>query len=224
MAHILLVEDEVALAQFISLELSNEGYQVSTAYDGMTGLAIARQSLPDLAILDWMLPGLSGIELCRRLRTTGIKIPIIMMTAKNEVEDRVDGLDAGADDYITKPFSVEELFARIRAHLRRTQEVYENILQVGELKLDRLTHQVLRGDRLIDLTVKEFDLLAYLMQNPQQVFTKEQILENVWGYNFGGDSNVIEVYIRYLRLKLEQQGETRIIHTVRGVGYVIRES
>ncbi|BAS59637.1 MULTISPECIES: response regulator transcription factor [Leptolyngbya] len=224
MAHILLVEDEVALAQFISLELSNEGYQVSTAHDGMTGLAIARQSLPDLAILDWMLPGLSGIELCRRLRTTGIKIPIIMMTAKNEVEDRVDGLDAGADDYITKPFSVEELFARIRAHLRRTQEVYENILQVGELKLDRLTHQVLRGDRLIDLTVKEFDLLAYLMQNPQQVFTKEQILENVWGYNFGGDSNVIEVYIRYLRLKLEQQGETRIIHTVRGVGYVIRES
>lgn len=224
MAHILLVEDEVALAQFISLELSNEGYQVSTAYDGMTGLAIVRQSLPDLAILDWMLPGLSGIELCRRLRTTGIKIPIIMMTAKNEVEDRVDGLDAGADDYITKPFSVEELFARIRAHLRRTQEVYENILQVGELKLDRLTHQVLRGDRLIDLTVKEFDLLAYLMQNPQQVFTKEQILENVWGYNFGGDSNVIEVYIRYLRLKLEQQGETRIIHTVRGVGYVIRES
>lgn len=224
MAHILLVEDEVALAQFISLELSNEGYQVSTAHDGMTGLAIARQSLPDLAILDWMLPGLSGIELCRRLRTTGIKIPIIMMTAKNEVEDRVDGLDAGADDYITKPFSVEELFARIRAHLRRTQEVYENILQVGDLRLDRLTHQVLRGDRLIDLTVKEFDLLAYLMQNPQQVFTKEQILENVWGYNFGGDSNVIEVYIRYLRLKLEQQGETRIIHTVRGVGYVIRES
>lgn len=224
MAHILLVEDEVVLAQFISLELSNEGYQVSTAHDGMTGLAIARQSLPDLAILDWMLPGLSGLELCRRLRTTGIKIPIIMMTAKNEVEDRVAGLDAGADDYITKPFSVEELLARIRAHLRRTQEVYENILQVGDLRLDRLTHQVLRGDRLIDLTVKEFDLLAYLMQNPQQVFTKEQILENVWGYNFGGDSNVIEVYIRYLRLKLEQQGEIRIIHTVRGVGYVIRAS
>ena len=224
MAHILLVEDEVALAQFISLELSNEGYQVSTAHDGMTGLAIARQSLPDLAILDWMLPGLSGLELCRRLRTTGSKIPIIMMTARNEVEDRVAGLDAGADDYITKPFSVEELLARIRAHLRRTQEVYDNILQVGDLRLDRLTHQVLRGDRLIDLTVKEFDLLAYLMQNPQQVFTKEQILENVWGYNFGGDSNVIEVYIRYLRLKLEQQGEIRMIHTVRGVGYVIRDS
>ncbi|KAM3098215.1 response regulator transcription factor [Phormidesmis sp. 146-12] len=223
MAHILLVEDEVALAQFIALELDSEGYQVSVAHDGMTGLTIARQSSPDLAILDWMLPGLSGLELCRRLRTTGSKIPIILLTAKDEVEDRVLGLDAGADDYVTKPFSVEELLARVRAHLRRTQEANEQVLQFADLRLDLLTHQVFRGDRLINLTVREFDLLVYLMRSPQQVFTKEQILENVWGYDFVGDSNVIEVYVRYLRLKLEQHSGTRVIHTIRGIGYVVRE-
>jgi DNA-binding response OmpR family regulator len=166
MAHILLVEDEVALAQFIALELDSEGYQVSVAPDGMTGLTIARQSSPDLAILDWMLPGLSGLELCRRLRTTGSKIPIILLTAKDEVEDRVSGLDAGADDYVTKPFSVEELLARVRAHLRRTQETNERVLQFADLRLDLLTHQVFRGDRMINLTVREFDLLVYLMQSP----------------------------------------------------------
>jgi DNA-binding response OmpR family regulator len=223
-AHILLVEDEVKLARFVELELSSDGYQVTVAHDGMTGLSIARETPFDLAILDWMLPGLTGVELCRRLRSTGSKIPIILLTARDEVSDRVQGLDAGADDYMVKPFSIEELLARIRAHLRRTEEVNEDILQFEDLSLNRLTREVYRGQRSIELTAKEFDLLEYLMNHPRQVYTRDQILEKVWGYDFMGDSNIIEVYIRYLRLKLEEQGEKRLVHTVRGVGYALRES
>jgi DNA-binding response OmpR family regulator len=223
-AYILLVEDEVKLARFIELELSSEGYQVKVAHDGMIGLTIARESTPDLAILDWMLPGLTGVELCRRLRATGIKIPIILLTAKDEVSDRVTGLDAGADDYVVKPFSIEELLARIRAHLRRTQEDAADILQFEDLKLNRRTREVFRSERAIELTAKEFDLLEYLMSYPRQVFSREQILETVWGYDFVGDSNIIEVYIRYVRLKLEENAEKRLIQTVRGVGYALRES
>ncbi len=221
--NIILVEDEVKLAQFLEMELSSEGYDVSVAHDGMTGLILARESTPDLAILDWMLPGLSGVELCRRLRATGSKIPIILLTAKDEVTARVEGLDAGADDYVIKPFSIEELLARIRAHLRRTEEDNRHLLQFEDLSLNRQTREVFRGDRAIELTVKEFDLLEYLMSNPRQVFTRDQILEKVWGYDFIGDSNVIEVYIRYVRIKLEENNEKRLIHTVRGVGYVLRE-
>ncbi len=222
-AHILLVEDEVKLARFIELELETEGYRVSVAHDGMLGLSLARESEPDLAVLDWMLPGLTGIELCRRLRATGNKIPVILLTARDEVGDRVTGLDAGADDYVVKPFSIEELLARIRAHLRRTQESEEDMLQFEDLNLNRRTHEVYRGQRSIELTAKEFDLLEYLLGHPRQVFTRDQILENVWGYDFVGDSNIIEVYIRYLRLKLEEKGEKRLIHTIRGVGYALRE-
>jgi DNA-binding response OmpR family regulator len=214
--HILLVEDEIKLARFIELELESEGYRVSVAHDG-------RESEPDLAILDWMLPGLTGVELCRRLRSTGIKIPVILLTAKDEVEDRVTGLDAGADDYLVKPFSIEELLARIRAHLRRTQETDGDLLQFEDLSLNRRTREVHRGKRSIELTAKEFDLLQYLMSHPRQVFTRDQILENIWGYDFLGDSNIIEVYVRYLRLKLEQDSEKRLIHTARGVGYSLRE-
>jgi DNA-binding response OmpR family regulator len=223
MAHILLVEDEVKLARFIELELGSEGYRVSVAHDGMTGLALVRESEPDLAILDWMLPGLTGVELCRRMRSTGIKIPVILLTARDEVGDRVMGLDAGADDYLVKPFSIEELLARIRAHLRRTQETDTDLLQFEDLSLNRRTREVHRGSRSIDLTAKEFDLLQYLMTHPRQVFTRDQILENIWGYDFLGDSNIIEVYVRYLRLKLEQDNEKRLIHTARGVGYSLRE-
>jgi DNA-binding response OmpR family regulator len=223
MAHILLVEDEVKLARFIELELGSEGYRVSVAHDGMTGLALVRESEPDLAILDWMLPGLTGVELCRRMRSTGIKIPVILLTARDEVGDRVTGLDAGADDYLVKPFSIEELLARIRAHLRRTQETDTDLLQFEDLSLNRRTREVHRGSRSIDLTAKEFDLLQYLMSHPRQVFTRDQILENIWGYDFLGDSNIIEVYVRYLRLKLEQENEKRLIHTARGVGYSLRE-
>ncbi len=222
--HIILVEDEVKLAEFLEMELSSEGYSVSVAHDGITGLMLARESTPDLAILDWMLPGLSGVELCRRLRTTGSKIPIILLTAKDEVSSRVAGLDAGADDYVVKPFSIEELLARIRAHLRRRiEEDNRHLLQFGDLSLNLQTRQVFRGERAIELTVKEFDLLEYLMSNPRQVFTRDQILEKVWGYDFVGDSNVIEVYVRYVRLKLEENNEKRLIYTVRGVGYVLRD-
>jgi len=222
-AHILVVEDEVKLARFIELELSYEGYQVSLAHDGFTGLTTARDAKPDLIILDWMLPGLSGLEVCRRLRTTGDKVPVVLLTAKDEVSDRVSGLDAGADDYVVKPFSIEELLARVRAHLRRVQETDPETLQFEDLILNRQTREVYRGDRAIELTAKEFDLLDYLMAHPRQVISRDRILEQVWGYDFMGDSNIIEVYIRYLRLKLEANQEKRLIQTVRGVGYVLRD-
>ena len=223
-ASILLVEDEVKLARFIQLELDSEGYQISVAHDGLTGLTLARESPPDLVILDWMMPGMTGIEVCRRLRATGSKVPVILLTAKDEVSDRVAGLDAGADDYVVKPFSIEELLARVRAHLRRNHEENPDFLQFGELSLNRRTREVFQQGRAIELTAKEFDLLDYLMTNPRQVITRDQILEKVWGYDFMGDSNIIEVYVRYLRLKLEDQGEKRLIQTVRGVGYVLRDS
>lgn len=222
-AHILLVEDEIKLAKFIELELSYEGYQVSVMHDGLAGLTAARELQPDLIVLDWMIPDLSGVEICRRLRTTGDKVPIILLTAKDEVSDRVAGLDAGADDYLVKPFSIEELLARIRARLRQLQEVDTAILEFADLSLNRRTRQVYRGKRLIELTAKEFDLLEYLLMHPQQVITRDRILEQVWGYDFMGDSNIIEVYIRYLRLKLEATGEQRLIQTVRSVGYVLRD-
>jgi DNA-binding response OmpR family regulator len=221
-AHILVVEDETKLARFVELELSYEGYRVSVMHDGLAGLTAARDSHPDLIVLDWMLPGLSGLEICRRLRATGDKVPIVLLTAKDEVSDRVAGLDAGADDYVVKPFSVEELLARVRAHLRRTQEEDSDVLQFADLSLNRRTREVYRGERLIELTAKEFDLLEYLLVNPRQVLARDRILEQVWGYNFMGDSNIIEVYIRYLRLKLEANNEKRLIQTVRGVGYVLR--
>ena len=222
-AHILLVEDEVKLAKFIELELTSEGYKITVAHDGMTGLGILRESPPDLVILDWMLPGLSGLEICRRLRSTGSSLPVIFLTAKDEIGDRVAGLDAGADDYVVKPFSIEELLARIRAHLRRTQESDQDLLQFQDLSLHRRTREVYRGNRAIELTAKEFDLLDYLLSHPRQVLTREQILERVWGYDFMGDSNIIEVYVRYLRLKLEENNEKRLIHTVRSVGYALKE-
>ncbi len=222
-SHILVVEDEAKLAQFIELELKYEGYEVTVANDGFTGLTTAREIQPDLIILDWMLPGLSGLELCRRLRTTGDKVPVILLTAKDDVSERVAGLDAGADDYVLKPFSVEELLARVRAHLRRTQEQNPDLLMFEDLTLNRSSREVYRNNRGIELTAKEFDLLEYLMTHPRQVLTRDRILETVWGYDFLGDSNIIEVYIRYLRLKLESENETRIIQTVRGVGYVLRD-
>jgi two-component system OmpR family response regulator len=220
---ILLVEDEDKLAKFVQLELSYEGYDVEVANDGLTGLMTARDQDPDLIILDWMMPGLSGVEVCRRLRQTGTQTPIILLTAKDEVKDRVEGLDAGADDYVVKPFSIEELLARVRAHLRRNEPQEADMLVFDNLTLNRKTRQVTRGQRDIELTAKEFDLLDYLMTNPKQVLTRDRILEEVWGYDFMGDSNIIEVYIRYLRLKLESEGEKRLIQTVRGVGYVLRD-
>ncbi len=222
-AHILIIEDERKLAQFMELELKYEGYTVTVAYEGLEGLTKARESQPDLILVDWMLPGMSGVDICRRLRTTGNQVPLIIITAKDDISDRVVGLDAGADDYIVKPFNLEELFARVRANLRRTQEENRDLLQFSDLKLNRSTREIYRGNRLIELTAKEFELLEYLLSHPRQVLTRDQILERVWGYDFMGDSNIIEVYIRYLRLKLEESQEKRLIQTVRGVGYVLRE-
>ncbi len=222
-AHILVVADEIELAQLIELELKDEGYQVSVAHDGIAALGVAQELPLDLMILDGMLPGISGLEVCRRLRSSGSRVPVVLLTAKDDVSDRVAGLDAGADDYLVKPFSVEELLVRVRTHLRRTTEIDPDQLQFGDLSLNRRTREVLRGDRSIELTAKEFDLLEYLISHPRQVLTRNQILEKVWGYDFAGDSNIIEVYIRYLRLKLEANAEKRIIQTVRGVGYVLRD-
>ena len=222
--HILLVEDEVKLAKFVELELGFEGYQVSVANDGLTGLTMARESNPDLILLDWMLPGMTGLEICRRLRSTGDKVPIILLTAIDEVSERVAGLDAGADDYVVNPFSVEELLARVRARIRsKSNDSGEDNLEFEDLKLNRSTREVYRNGRLIELTAKEFDLLEYLLSHPRQVITRDRFLEEVWGYDFMGDSNIIEVYVRYLRLKLEANDEKRLIKTVRGVGYVLRE-
>jgi DNA-binding response OmpR family regulator len=221
---ILLIEDDVRLAQFIEMELTCEGYQVSMAHNGLDGLTQARQEQPDLVILDWMMPGLSGVEICRRLRATGSKVPIILVTAKDEISDRVAGLDAGADDYVIKPFSIEEMLARIRSNLRRTKDKDSDTLQFEDLSLNLRTRDVLRDGKSIELTVREFELLEYLMTHPQQVMTRDQILENVWGYDFGGDSNVIEVYVRTLRQKLEIDNTCRLIQTVRGIGYVMRLS
>ncbi len=221
-ARILVVEDEEKLAKFVQLELGYEGYEVTVANDGLSGLMAARDNEPDLVLLDWMMPGLTGVEVCRRLRATGATMPVILLTAKDGIEDRVAGLDAGADDYVVKPFSIEELLARVRAHLRRNQPEDPEAFQFGDLTLSRKTREVKRGDREIELTAKEFDLLDYLISHPKQVLTRDRILEEVWGYDFMGDSNIIEVYIRYLRLKLESENESRLIQTVRGVGYVMR--
>lgn len=221
--HILLVEDDPKLARFVAEELKLEGYQVTVAETGLDGLMRARDQQPDLLILDWMLPGLSGLDLCLRLRSTGVQAPIIMLTAKDEVPDRVAGLNAGADDYVTKPFSIEELLARVKARLRRTHPEEPDSLIFEDLTLNRLTREVYRASHRIDLTAKEFDLLEFLLRSPRQVISRDQILEKVWGYDFMGESNIIEVYIRALRIKLEANNPKRLIHTVRSVGYVLRD-
>jgi two-component system response regulator MprA len=219
---ILIIEDDEAILQVLRRTLSYEGYRVQTALDGNSGLVLAREEPPDLVILDWMLPGIDGLEVCRRLRTGG-EAPILMLTAKDAVADRVLGLDAGADDYLVKPFDFDELLARVRALLRRAKPEARDTLTFGDLRLDLGTHQAFRLERAIELTAKEYELLELFMRNPRQVLTRDVIYDRVWGYDFGGESNIIEVYVRYLRQKTEAEGESRLIHTVRGVGYVLRE-
>lgn len=221
---ILVVEDEQRIAQFIERGLIFEGFRVDVAYDGRSGLAMARDNPPDLVILDWMLPGMDGIEVCKRLRNAS-SVPILMLTAKDEVQDRVTGLDAGADDYLIKPFSFDELMARIRALFRRSTVTSKpEVLRFADLELDTGTHRATRNNRPIDLTAKEYELLELFMRHPRQVLTRETIFDRVWNYDFGGESNIIEVYVRYLRSKLEAGGKPRLIQTVRGVGYALRES
>ena len=220
---ILIIEDEARIAQFLERGLIYEGFQVSVAADGQAGLTVARDNPPDLVILDWMLPGLDGLEVCRRLRAAG-DVAILMLTARDDVKDRVSGLDAGADDYLVKPFSIDEMIARVRALLRRAAPVsHPEILRFADLSLDTGTHRADRQDTAIDLTAKEYELLELFMRNPRQVLTRDVIFDRVWGYNFGGESNIIEVYVRYLRQKTETGDSSRLIHTVRGVGYVLRE-
>jgi two-component system response regulator MprA len=219
---ILVIEDEERILQFLRRGLTYEGYRVETAIDGPSGLKLAREVPPDLVILDWMLPGLDGLEVCRRLRAGG-GVPILMLTAKDAVADRVQGLDSGADDYLVKPFEFDELLARIRALLRRARPEGTETLSFMDLRLDTGTHQGYRGERTFELTAKEYDLLELFLRHPRQVLTREVVYDRVWGYDFGGESNIIEVYVRYLRQKTEEAGEPRLIHTVRGVGYVLRE-
>jgi len=220
---ILIIEDDEAIVKVLRRALTMENYQVDVAYDGESGLTLARERQPDLVILDLMLPGIDGIEVCQRLRAAG-NIPILVLTAKDALQDRIEGLDAGADDYMVKPFELGELLARLRALLRRTQQERAVILSFADLTLDTNTRQAFRKGRSINLTAKEYDLLELFMRHPRQVLTRELIFDRVWGYDFGGESNVLDVYIRYLRQKLEAQGEKRLIHTVRGVGYVLRET
>lgn len=221
-ARILVIEDDEAILKFLKRGLAYEGYQVDAAPDGQTGLSLARDNTPDMVVLDLMLPGIDGLEVCRRLRAGG-PLPILILTAKDSVNDRVMGLDMGADDYMVKPFNLDELLARIRALLRRAQPARPQILRFSDLSLDTGTRQALRGDQTIPLTAKEYELLELFMRHPRQVLTRDVIFDRVWGYDFGGESNIIEVYIRYLRQKLEQNGEARLLHTVRGMGYVLRE-
>jgi len=220
---ILVIEDDPAILKLLRRGLAYEGYLVDTAADGRSGLLMARDNHPDLVVLDWMLPGMDGLEVCHRLRTGG-EVPILMLTAKDTIQDRVEGLDAGADDYLVKPFNLDELLARIRALLRRTQVKRIPILEFLDLKLDTGSRQASREERVISLTAKEYELLDLFMRHPRQVLTREVIFDRVWGYDFGGESNVLEVYIRYLRQKLEVDNEVRLIQTVRGVGYVMREA
>jgi two-component system, OmpR family, response regulator MprA len=225
----LVVDDERGIVDFIRLGMKNEGFRVEIAQDGPTGLAKARTLHPQIVILDILLPGVDGLNICRQLRADPetADIPIIMLTAKDEVRDRVVGLETGADDYLTKPFSFDELLARVRALLRRQQRTFAagtpRILRFGDLTLNEGSREVTRSTRLIELTATEFNLLHLLMMHPRQVLDRQTILERVWGYDFMGETNIIEVYIRYLREKIEDDPSApKLIQTVRGVGYVLR--
>ncbi|MER3434612.1 MAG: DNA-binding response regulator [Leptolyngbya sp. ERB_1_1] len=220
---VLIVETDQALANHVSLDLQESGYDTIVVHDARAGLRQAIEKHPALIVVDRLLDGDSGLSFCHDLRTSGTRIPVLLMMARDTVDDRVACIEAGADDYFLKPYRSEEFLKLVRLYLKPDVPSSEQ-LRFGDLVLDLATRQALRNGRAIDLTMKEFDLLKYLMEHPRQVLTREQILENVWGYDFVGESNVIEVYVRYLRLKIEDEGEKRLIQTVRGVGYVLRES
>ena len=219
---ILVVDDDPEILSVVRRGLAYEGYTVDTAANGNEALASAREKGPDLVILDVMMPGIDGIEVAKRLRKGG-DVPILMLTARGTVADKVAGLESGADDYLVKPFAFDELLARVRALLRRRQPVEGEVLRFSDVSLDTATHEVKRGETPVELTAQEFALLELFMRHPRQVLKRDMVYEKVWGYDFEGLSNVIEVYIRYLRTKLEAGGRPRLIHTVRGVGYVLKE-
>ncbi len=218
---ILIVEDEEKLARFVELELSYEGYDIKKAADGRTGLELAESGNFDLILLDVMLPGLNGLEVLRRLRRSS-SVPVILLTARDAVMDKVTGLDSGADDYVTKPFAIEELLARIRVTLRKNRPEQE-ASRIGRLSLDAARHIARMDDVELNLTKREFDLLQLLMENKGFVLTRDVLLQRVWGYDYQGETNTVDVYIRFLRQKIDETFDVRYIHTVRGVGYVLRE-
>jgi two-component system, OmpR family, response regulator MprA len=221
---ILVVDDEPAVRDSLDRALRLEGYEVGLASDGAEALEALSGDDPDAVVLDLMMPRVDGLEVCRRMRAAGNRTPVLVLTARDAVSDRVKGLDAGADDYLVKPFALDELLARLRALLRRSGESAPGqVLRFSDLVFDPVAHQVKRGDREIELTRTEFLLLELFLLHPKQVLTRSVIFERVWGYDFGPDSNSLEVYVSYLRRKLEAGGEPRLLHTVRGVGYVLRE-
>jgi two-component system response regulator MprA len=221
---ILVVDDERAVRDSLRRALELEGYEIELAADGNEALSrLESGDEPDAVILDVLMPGVDGLEVCRRLRSSGSSLPVLMLTARTEIEDRVAGLDAGADDYVTKPFALEELLARVRALLRRTSDETGEVLRFADLELDPSTREVRRGSTQIELTRTEFSLLELFLRNPRQVLTRSVIFERVWGYDFGFASNSLDVYIGYLRRKTEAGGEPRVIQTVRGVGYALRD-
>jgi len=222
---ILIVEDEKKIARLIQLELEYEGYETATAHTGADGLSLFQGQQFDLLILDVMLPGLSGLEVLRRIRANNQFIPVILLTARDSLPDKISGLDLGANDYMTKPFEIEELLARIRVWLRHQSTTVEenSILQIGDLTVDEKTRIVIREGNTIELTPREYDLLVYLLKNKNQVLSREQLLTNVWGFDYYGDTNVVDVYIRYLRKKIDAPYSNPYLHTVRGVGYMLKE-
>jgi two-component system response regulator MprA len=223
MPNVLVVDDEPAVRGSLRRALGLEGYEISTAEHGEEALAALAEREFEVVVLDISMPGMDGIEVCRRLRTAGDRTPILMLTARDALDDRVAGLDAGADDYLVKPFALRELVARLRALIRRTEPAEEPTLRFADLTLDRPTREVVRGQRPVELTRTEFSLLELFMESPRLVLTRSQIFERVWGYDFGPTSNSLGVYVGYLRRKLEAGGEPRLIQTVRGVGYSLRE-
>jgi two-component system response regulator MprA len=225
MPSVLVVDDEPAVRRALERALLLESYDVELAADGREALDRLAEHPADAVILDVMMPGIDGLEVCRRLRAAGDRTPVLMLTARDAIDDRVTGLDAGADDYLVKPFALRELQARVRALLRRAsdEEGSGEILRFGDMTLDPIAHEVHRGERLVELSKTEFMLLELFMKHPRQVLTRSTIFENVWGYDFGPTSNALGVYIGYLRRKTEEGGESRLLHTVRGIGYVLRD-
>src|SRR5512139_3571497 len=224
MTTVLIVDDDPKLQRMLQRTLAYEGFQVRSATNGYEALAELQAHRADVMVLDWLMPGLDGLGVLERLRTAGDKTLVLMLTARDAVENRVEGLESGADDYLVKPFAPAELVARVHAMLRRVEARPENQkVTYADVTLDPSTREAKRGDMLMNLTVTEFNLLHLLLRHPRQVLERRQILNDVWGYDFGGDDNVLEIYIGYLRKKLEADGQSRLIHTVRGVGYVLRE-
>jgi two-component system, OmpR family, response regulator NblR len=220
---VLVIESDESLANQLAFDLKEAGYEAVVAYDGTSGVQNSRDRQPSLVVIDRMLSGESGLSLCKNFRNIGMRSPVLVLMARDTVDDRIACLEAGADDYFLKPYRSEEFLNLVRLYLKPDVDSTEQ-LRFADLVLDIATRRVILNGKTIDLTMKEFELLKYLMEHPREVLTREQILENVWGYDFMGESNVIEVYIRYLRLKIEDEGQKRLIQTVRGVGYVLRES